>query len=468
MKERGDVKMQSTVGNPIYAFRDVLGKGKCLVAIENISKGTRILSEKPIIKVPQHEPESEQLLASVCQQVDALSEHQRRAFLSMHNIHVYRNAAEQYLGIEQTPSPLKPTEVKAGCFSKHAKNWNENIKQHTVHALRDISEGEEITIYYLGIHNSREARREALQAGFGFTCSCHLCSLPPEQSRESDSRLDEIYRLDSLIDRGGIEGIWSSPLRTLRYVDQQVCLYNEQGPDDAGLARAFFDAAQIAITHGDLARGRIFAERAVSAWRIANGGDSTEVVEYGILARDPSKHELHGISMKWRTTIDEAPCGLEPKDFEDWLWRREKPKHPGQVADLRSRTTFPCFIDLPNMNDVDPDFCESSDIVTHRPRRHWCFLREIVDFVTLVRLQMEIKDVDGTQFPLYFYTDGRGSELAPAQVQRGYTVAILNAQRRAFVFDKPGIRHEDPRMIKVPQQFAASSYLIQLSLIHVR
>ncbi len=65
---------------------------------------------------------------------------------------------------------------------------------------------------------------------------------------------------------------------------------------------------------------------------------------------------------------------------------------------------------------------------------------------------MEIKDVDGRKIPLYFYTDGRDSELAPAQVQRGYTVAILYAQRHAFVFCEPGIRHEDPRMIKVPQQ----------------
>ena len=154
--------------------------------------------------------------------------------------------------------------------------------------------------------------------------------------------------------------------------------------------------------------------------------------------------------MKWRTTEDEAPRGLEPSDFEDWLWRREKPKALGQLANLRSRATFPGFIDLPDENDVDPEFYESSNTGPYRPRRHWCFLGEIVDFATLLRLQMELKDVDGTIIPLYFYTDGRGSELAPAQVQRGYTVAILYAERHAFMFCEPGIRHEDPRMIKVP------------------
>ena len=74
---------------------------------------------------------------------------------------------------------------------------------------------------------------------------------------------------------------------------------------------------------------------------------------------------------------------------------------------------------------------------------------EIVDFASLLRLQMEIKDVDGTTIPLYFYTDGRGSELVPAQVKKGYTVAILYAERHAFMSFELGIRHEDPRMIKV-------------------
>lgn len=453
--------MQSTTGNPMYALRAVPGKGKGLVATEKISKGTRILSEEPIITVPPYGPDSQQLRTSICQQVDALSEHQRRAFLSMHNLHAYRNAAEQYIGIIRTNAlPIETNESEGGifleaCCINHAcdnnaqKHWNENIKRHTVHALRYIDKGEEITIYYLGVHKNREARNKALQTKFGFVCSCRLCSLPPEQSQESDRRLDEIYRLDGLIGRGGIEGIVSSPLRSLRYVDQQVGLYNEQGPDDAGLPRAFLDAAQIAIANGDLARGRIFAERAVSGWWTSHGGDSMEVMEHGTLARDPSKHKLSGISMKWKTTVDEAPLGLEPSDFEDWLWKREKPKHTGQLADLRSHATFPGFIDLPDENNVDLDFYESSDVATYRPRRHWCFLGEIVDFATLVRLQMEIKDVDGRKIPLYFYTDDRGSELAPALVQRGYTVAILYAQRHAFMFDKPGIRHEEPRLLKI-------------------
>ncbi|OCK83190.1 SET domain-containing protein 5 [Lepidopterella palustris CBS 459.81] len=371
----------------------------------------------------------------------------------MHNIHAYRNTAEQYLGIVRTNAlPIGTNGIDGGIFLEacrinHAcdnnaqKNWNENIKRHTVHALRDIEQGEEITICYLAILKNRKARQEAFQIKFGCTCSCRLCSLPSEQSQESDKRLDEIHRLENLIGERGMLGILSTPLRILRYVDQQVQLYNEQGPGDAGLPRAFFDAAQIAIANGDLARGRIFLEKAIFGWQTALGSDSTEVAEYGVLAKDPSKHDLYGSSMAWRTALNEVPCGLEPGAFEDWLWKREKQQCSGRQVDLRTRTTFPRFVDLPDENTFDLDFYESS---TCRPRWHWCFLAEIVHSTTLLRMRMEIKDMDGRSLPLFFYTDGRGSELPPAQVRSGYTVAILYAQRHAFAFDDPGIRHEDP------------------------
>ena len=273
--------------------------------------------------------------------------------------------------------------------------------------------------------------------------------MPPEQSQESDRRLKEIHRLDGVIDQLGTDGVLVSPLRTLRYFDQQVRLYNEQGREDVGFAQAFVNAVQLVIVNSNLARGRVFAERAASVWKIALGGDSTQAIKHRALAQDPSKYELFGVSTKWKTKVDETPQGLEPSDFEDWLWRREKPKVLGQLANLRSRATFPGFTDLPDENDVDPEFYGRSNIGTYRPRRHWCFFGEIVDFASLLRLQMETKDVDGTRIPLYFYTEGRGSELVPGQVQKEYTVAILYAERHAFMFCEPGIRHEDPQMIKV-------------------
>jgi len=84
-----------------------------------------------------------------------------------------------------------------------------------------------------------------------------------------------------------------------------------------------------------------------------------------------------------------------------------------------------------------------------------------VDFTTLHHLEIEIIDIDDGKIPLHFYTDGRGNELASIQVQKGYIVAILYAERHVFMFSKPGIRYKDPRMIKVLQQLLI--YIIKLN-----
>lgn len=447
--------MERTTPIPIYILQDIPGKGKGLVANEKIPRGTRILSETPIITAPQYEINTKETQKSLSEQVNVLNENERQALLSLSNIYPSSSVGDTVYGIFRTVGlPIEDDGIGGGVFLEacrinHAcdnnaqKHWNENIKRHTIHALRDIEKGEEITVYYLGRDMDRKARQEALQAKFHFTCTCRLCSLPTEQSLESDKRIEDIERLESLIGREFVRGIMSSPLRILHYVDQQVRLYNEQGPGDPGLARAFFDATQITIANGDLARGVVFAEKAVSAWRATQGNDSKQVIEYEPLAQDPTKHSLYhtmyGMSMKWKTTVDEKPRELGEEEFEDWLWRREKPRRPGQFASLRNRVTFPPFVDLPNEYDFDPELS------------HWCYLGEIVDSYTLMRLQLEIKDVDDRKIPLFFYTEDRGNEIPPAQLQKGHTVAILDAKHHNFMYGEPGIRLENHKLMKVTQ-----------------
>ena len=108
--------MDSASGSYIYALQDVPGRGKSLVAREKIFKGTRILSEEAVVTVSKSVG-SERLRTSTCQQVKALGKDQRRDFLSMHNIHPYRNAAEQYLGIVRINSlPAEAVGDKGAIF----------------------------------------------------------------------------------------------------------------------------------------------------------------------------------------------------------------------------------------------------------------------------------------------------------------------------------------------------------------
>lgn len=438
-------------------LREVPGKGEGLIATRKILKGTRILSEEPIIRVPEDTADSPALRASIRRQVDALNPDQRRAFLAMCNIYP-GDAASQYLGIIRTNALpmdsgggifLDACRINHACDNNAQKSWNEGIKRHTVHALRDIDDGEEITVTYVGVLNNRRTRQDALRKKFKFTCCCGLCSLPPHLSAESDRRLNEILKLDGRIGRDGLTGILSDPKRILGYVDQQVRLYNEQGPDDIGLPRAFFDAAQVTAAHGDLARARVFTERAAAGWLVLEGDDSLRVLKTEGIAQKPSSHDTYGYSAAWKTAVDDITQGLDPNEFEDWLWKREKGIETEQLGVFRNQATFPSFLQLPHETDADDDSFESREGVNYRPRRHWCFLAEIVDFVTLVRLQMEVKDVNGKTILLSFYTDSRGSEIASSQICKGYTVAVLYAQHHAFASSEPGIRHEDPAFLKV-------------------
>ncbi|KAF4994810.1 hypothetical protein FGRMN_5544 [Fusarium graminum] len=452
--------MAGLVDNGMIALRDVPGKGKGLIATQNIPKGTRILSEEPILTAPEDATDTPALRDFIRKRVDALPSDQREAFLAMRNI--YPGATDsQYLGIIRTNGLpmnsgsgifLAACRINHACDNNAQKGWNGKTKRHTVHALRDIDEGEEITITYLGALYNRRTRHEALLDKFRFNCTCRLCSLPPHLSAESDQRLDEILELDRRIGSDGLMGILSDPKRILGYVDEQVRLYNEHGPDDVGLPRAFFDAAQITAAHGDLARARVFFERAATGWTSQGDDDSPNVLNATRLTQDPASHELYGTSAEWTTSVGDIPSGLEPNEFEDWLWRRDKKIGSHHQGALRNQAIFPSFVELPDENVVDEHFFQSGNGVNNQPRRYWCFLAEIVDFLTLARLQMEVKDVAGNTIPLFFYTNKRGSEIQQSQIRKGYTIAVLNAEQHAFAFSPPGIRLEDPTLIKSCQK----------------
>ncbi|KAK3368021.1 hypothetical protein B0H63DRAFT_515714 [Podospora didyma] len=297
-----------------------------------------------------------------------------------------------------------------------------------------------ITITYLGIDRPRDTRREILKARFGFNCSCRLCSLPADLSLESDKRLIEIQRLDRLINQHGVMGILTAPLKVLRFVDQKVCLYTAQSPHDAGLSRAFWDAAQIAIANGDLARGKVFAEAQSLGGRSAREMTARMLPCLQLWHGNPASLSLYGMSSKWKTTLDEIPKALSPADFEDWLWKREKPRAqeqqpsslPGKLASLRNRDIFPAFADLPGEHEIDLNFYDSTDGATYHPAS-----------------LMQVKDVDGETLSFFFYTDGRGGEVDRAQLQNGYTVAVLYAKVHDFLYGDPSIHVEEAFVVRI-------------------
>jgi hypothetical protein len=113
----------------MYALQEVLGKGKGLVATRKIHRGTRILSEDPIVRVPEAVLGRQTLPAFIRRQVDALTADQRQAFLSMHNIYA-DDPASRYLprgdsGIVQIYAVQRPWTLRY-CLSSLCITRKEN------------------------------------------------------------------------------------------------------------------------------------------------------------------------------------------------------------------------------------------------------------------------------------------------------------------------------------------------------
>ncbi|KAG1740244.1 hypothetical protein EDD22DRAFT_959213 [Suillus occidentalis] len=114
---------------------------------------------------------------------------------------------------------------------------------------------------------------------------------------------------------------------------------------------------------------------------------------------------------------------------------------------LRNDITFPAFSDLPDENDVDPTYYDGGPY-RFSPRRHWCFLGEIVASIGLVRVLLRVKDKDGEVITIGLHTDDRGQALAP-HIKIGHTVAVLYGEQHGFMDMSVGIRVEEPSVIRI-------------------
>ncbi|OCK83188.1 SET domain-containing protein [Lepidopterella palustris CBS 459.81] len=187
-------KMREAQGNDVvesagklYAIRAIAGKGKGLVATTRIAKGTRLLSEVPIFRVPRDNNDIKDLERIVADEVKCLGDDQQHAFFDLTN--VYGSAHSEAFGIARTNVLplgssarsgglfLEASRINHSCKHNSQNTWNENIGQLTIHSLRDIEAGQEITISYLINTPDYAERQRFLKEKFKFECKCELCSL---------------------------------------------------------------------------------------------------------------------------------------------------------------------------------------------------------------------------------------------------------------------------------------------------
>ena len=314
---------------PLFEVQTVPGKGKGLVARFNIAKGTRIVYESPLFTTQNLSPVS-QMESNIATKLKSLSKTQQRQFLSLHNNfpgkHPFSGVVKTNAlpcGQDSKIGGIYPTIclINHSCLPNAHNNWNSDTGCETIHATRYINAGEEITISY-DRGDPADSRRTILKNAFGFDCNCSLCSLPPPELQLSDARRIRIQHLDDVI--GDPDRVMNRPGDCLADCHSLLQLLNEEYHDSAvsAIARLYYDAFQISITHGDQARASVFAGRAYQSRASCEGEDSSATQKVKKLAKDPAGHRNFGISRRWKTAKGLVPKGLDAGEFERWLWRQ--------------------------------------------------------------------------------------------------------------------------------------------------
>lgn len=316
---------------PLFEVKELPGKGKGLVARVDISQGTRILCEKPLLTVQSAPPrELEPVLAT---KLKAMSKTEQRQFFSLHNNFPGKHVLSGVLKTNALPCGPGSTEggiypticlINHSCLPNSHNNWNDQAEHETIHAIQPIRAGEEITIPY--DHGGPSAARQAfLKQAFGFNCQCTTCVLPPAQLRDSDARRLLIRHLDEAI--GDPMRMMTTPAESLRDCRTLLQTLNEEfnGHTGAHSCRLYYDAFQICISHGDQARAGVFAEKAYEARVCVEGEDSPETKRVKSLSMKPADHQSYGMcSTKWKTKRSMVPKGLAKAEFEAWLFRDQR------------------------------------------------------------------------------------------------------------------------------------------------
>lgn len=316
------------LGIPLFEIKKIPGKGRGLVARFDISKGTQILCEKPLLTAQAWSPKD--LNSLLAAKLKAMPKAKQLQFLSLHNNFPGKLAFSGIMRTNALPcgsgSPVGgvyPTIclINHSCLPNAHNSWDGGAEHEVIYAVRPIRAGEEITNSY-DHGGPSPARRAHLKENFGFECACGICSLPAAELRASDARRLRIQKLDEKI--GDPFSMEIKPAESLKHCHTLLRALEEEFRGHAGAhsARLYYDAFQVCIVHGDQARASVFAEKAYRARASAEGEDSPEAQRMRSLSLKPAGHISFGMySMKWESARNALPRGLDTAQFESWLFR---------------------------------------------------------------------------------------------------------------------------------------------------
>ena len=199
-----------------FEVRALAGKGFGVVAVRPFAAGERIIAEMPLLSwqtVPYYSTgrklsafaELRSLVADLPPDKRALyfglaDKHDKgegKTIPSLFNTNSFKtedvlgdSLAEGRDGISRSAIFATIARFNHACVPNTFPSWSSTIGCQTVHALRDIEAGEELTLAYVAgaEAGTRAHRRGVLKAKYCFDCVCATCQLEGAALEESDTR----------------------------------------------------------------------------------------------------------------------------------------------------------------------------------------------------------------------------------------------------------------------------------------
>ncbi|KAK5165512.1 uncharacterized protein LTR77_009041 [Saxophila tyrrhenica] len=301
-----------TVRHPLLELRLTPTTGLGLFAKCDVKRGSRLLSEAPLLLIPSSGPTTYQDLQ---QQLEKASPAEREALyglqhdpelLSRNQVRQVRNYAVTIRKFAKDKDGLKSfvqTQAKAmaifetnatklvnksgsavfplysrinhSCTPNVYANYNPSLRTHTVHAIRDIEAGEEILTTYIDSSQFFAGRDEDLKK-YGFECACAFCQshepslLGPTTSdaTKRDLRRAKINVVKRSLyafegEHARADGICAprSPSEALDRAQDLIKLLREEGLLGMDLAQAYRWASKYSLQFGVLEKARDYAQK---------------------------------------------------------------------------------------------------------------------------------------------------------------------------------------------------------------
>ncbi|KAI6834186.1 hypothetical protein KC340_g2091 [Hortaea werneckii] len=203
------------VGNESAALlelRHAVDKGYGLFAAKDIKRGTCIFKEAPLVLITREASDNPETVFNISQQVSKLPQGQRCAYRLLHTevdsidpaaVRIIRKALARNINHVDTNAIVqrkvddlaifKTNCVQAGmggqygyavfltysrlnhsCSPNAHHAYNEREGLEMLHAVRNITSGEEITVSYINLLRTSSQRAAELQQ-WGFACACECC-----------------------------------------------------------------------------------------------------------------------------------------------------------------------------------------------------------------------------------------------------------------------------------------------------